>query len=314
MARNDILYIAGEARNGILTDTISELTAANGVAIDGLRIKDGAIAPAAGGTAVLDCSAAATGESDIVMGDNLADAFTFREGSTAYLTLVTTNSGEKVQVKKTLDIDAASVDVSTQATAISVLDNSATALEIKEASTVYLGIDTTNSAEKVIINKTLDFNAASLDVSTQATAISIKDNEAAALDIAEGANSYLKCVSTNSSEKVQVGVSLQADIQVVTDTIAEKTATAGVTVDGCLIKDGRAAAMATAAMFVSTEQTGTAAPQNIAHGFGAAPSKWWVEWSDIPAGGCTQTAKSQDATNVTLTVTTGAKFYIHALK
>ena len=98
------------------------------------------------------------------------------------------------------------------------------------------------------------------------------------------------------------------------DTIAEKTSGSGVTVDGCLVKDGRAAALATAAMTTSAEQTGTGAPQTVAHAIGATPSMFWVSWTEIPVGGCSSTSVSVDATNVTLTVTSGAKFRIHALK
>ena len=100
---------------------------------------------------------------------------------------------------------------------------------------------------------------------------------------------------------------------VTTDTLTERTSAAGVTVDGCLIKDGRAALLATAAMFTSTEQTGTGSSQNVAHGFGAAPSMWWAVPTDTTAGWVVSAA-SQDATNISITVTTGAKFRIYALK
>lgn len=100
---------------------------------------------------------------------------------------------------------------------------------------------------------------------------------------------------------------------VTTDTLTERTSAAGVTVDGCLIKDGRAALLATAAMFTSTEQTGTGSSQNVAHGFGAAPSMWWAVPTDTTAGWVVS-AGSADATNVSITVTSGAKFRIYALK
>lgn len=100
---------------------------------------------------------------------------------------------------------------------------------------------------------------------------------------------------------------------IATNTIAETTAAAGVTVDGCLIKDGRAALLATAAMFTSTEQTGTGAPQNIAHGFGSTPSMYWWVPSDVTAG-FVVSSPSAGSTNITLTVTSGAKFYVYALK
>jgi hypothetical protein len=86
------------AEGAVYTDTIAEVTAATGVTIDGLRIKDGYITPAAGGTSVLDLSGIATGEGDVIVKDNLASAFEIREGSSVYVRVVTTDSGEAVQV------------------------------------------------------------------------------------------------------------------------------------------------------------------------------------------------------------------------
>lgn len=104
---------------------------------------------------------------------------------------------------------------------------------------------------------------------------------------------------------------------IATNTIAETTAAAGVTVDGCLIKDGRAAALAVASMFSSTEQTGTGAPQNVAHGLGSTPTLVWTEVSELPAGlaaGYDVVKGAHDATNCIFTVTTGLKFFVHAIK
>jgi hypothetical protein len=102
---------------------------------------------------------------------------------------------------------------------------------------------------------------------------------------------------------------------VTTDTLTERTAAAGVTVDGCLIKDGRAALLATASLFTSTEQTGTGSSQNVAHGFGAAPSMVWFAVSEDPAGSGFDVAPgAHDATNCVFTVTTGVKFFVYAIK
>lgn len=59
----------------------------------------------------------------------------------------------------------------------------------------------------------------------------IGDNLANALEVLEGSTSYLKFVTTNSSEKVVVGKPLGVD------TITEATSDTGVTIDGLLIKD-----------------------------------------------------------------------------
>jgi len=106
---------------------------------------------------------------------------------------------------------------------------------------------------------------------------------------------------------------LLKDSQVTTDQINEKTATAGVTVDGCLIKDGRAAALAALGMTISTEQTGTGASQNVAHGLGATPTRWLIVPSDAAAG-FTLTKVSEDGTNCVVNVTAGVKFYVVAFK
>lgn len=98
------------------------------------------------------------------------------------------------------------------------------------------------------------------------------------------------------------------------DAIAESTSAAGVTVDGCLIKDGRAAALATAAIFLSSEVTGNGSPQNTAHGFGATPSLVIAIPSNLSGGAFVVTYGTHDATNCVVTATTGEKYRILALK
>jgi len=137
-----------------------------------------------------------------------------------------------------------------------------------------------------------------------------------------------------------------------TDLIAESTAAAGVTIDGVLCKDNAvtasggvtanvtgnvtgssgsctgnaatasaASALAAGARFTSTEQTGTGASQDIAHGLGTTPGIVWWSFSDIDAGLAAgpppvvhATPGVHDATNIKMTVTTGVKFYAYAVK
>ena len=64
-------------------------------------------------------------------------------------------------------------------------------------------------------------------------------------------------------------------------------------------------------LFVSTEQTGTGSAQNIAHGLGRAPSLVLFGFT----GGTVVTSVvegTHDATNVVITVTSGAKYKILA--
>jgi hypothetical protein len=56
--------------------------------------------PPAGATVFADVSAMASGAADIVIRDNVADAFTVRQGSTAYITFRTTNDAEAIILGK----------------------------------------------------------------------------------------------------------------------------------------------------------------------------------------------------------------------
>lgn len=123
------------------------------------------------------------------------------------LTAATTDAG--ALSVDSLDLNG-NIDASSQATNISLIDNNASALDIKEATNSYLKFDTTNGAEKISIGKTLDINS-SIDVATQATTISIKDNEGASLDFKEAANSYLTLDTTNGAERILASKIIEAD-------------------------------------------------------------------------------------------------------
>lgn len=56
----------------------------------------------AGFDAILDLSACATGEADVVVADNLASAFEIREAANTYLKVVTTNSSESIAAEQRL--------------------------------------------------------------------------------------------------------------------------------------------------------------------------------------------------------------------
>jgi hypothetical protein len=74
---------------------------------------------------------------------------------------------------------------------------------------------------------------------------------------------------------------------------------------------------AVAGMFVSTEQTGTGAVQNIAHGLAGIPTKVLVSVTDDTAvygvSGYSIVEGAHDGTNVVVTVTTGVKFKVLAM-
>lgn len=101
---------------------------------------------------------------------------------------------------------------------------------------------------------------------------------------------------------------------VITDTISEETAAAGVTVDGCLIKDGRVAGLATASMFLSTEQTGTGSEQDIAHGMGAIPTISLAFFTELDGNAADLAYGTHTSTNVKITATSGQKYRVLAIK
>ena len=81
-------------------------------------------------------------------------------------------------------------------------------------------ISTTSGALTVTTTGTLTLNhGGTVDASAQTTAISIKDNEAAAFDLTESSNSYIKLVTTNSSEKVVIGqdITFADDVSLLSD-------------------------------------------------------------------------------------------------
>lgn len=85
---------------GALTVTSASGATLLAISSAGIITQVGALTPSAGGSAIIDASNCATGEADVVIGDNLADALTIREGSTSYMTAVTTNLAERVTFGK----------------------------------------------------------------------------------------------------------------------------------------------------------------------------------------------------------------------
>ena len=71
---------------------------------------------------------------------------------------------------------------------------------------------TTSGTLTITSAGSLDVNhSGTIDLSTQANELAIKDNEAASFEIKEGSISYLKLVTTNSSEKIFLGKNTTID-------------------------------------------------------------------------------------------------------
>lgn len=122
----------------------------------------------------------------------------------------------KINAQKVIEIEGSAIkmnqpiDVSSAASSLSVLDNDSGAFIIKQGANAYLTIDTTDSAEKIILGKDIDLNA-NLVMDTQATDFSVIDNNSAALAIKEGSNAYLTIDTTNSQESVLISQILRVE-------------------------------------------------------------------------------------------------------
>ena len=74
---------------------------------------------------------------------------------------IDTTSGNLIlNPTSSLDIDAGTIDLTTQATELSIIDNSATSFTITEGTTNYITIDTTNSSEKIKFGEQVQFSGA----------------------------------------------------------------------------------------------------------------------------------------------------------
>ena len=93
----------------------------------GAMTQVGALTPVAGGTAIIDASACATGEADVVIADNLADAFTIRNQSTPLFTFRTTNNDDRVTMNAGVLFEPAQTIDMADATHALVLGAAATA-------------------------------------------------------------------------------------------------------------------------------------------------------------------------------------------
>lgn len=78
---------------------------------------------------------------------------------------------------------------------------------------------------------------------------------------------------------------------------------------------GTAGGLAAAAVFASSEVTGTGSSQNTAHGLGAVPALVWASVTEDPAGaGFDVTVGTHTTTNAVFTVTSGVKYRVYAIK
>ena len=189
------------------------------------------------GDIALDSISADNNTMDITLTDNQATALEIKESTNAYLTFVTTNSGEKITLGKKLE--AGSVEIEGSAFDIDggtidgtdVTVGSGKTLDVS-AGTLTLANDQI-SGDKVTggtigsititalagdlslgdndISNVGDISADSISSDGSTLNIAMDDNQASAFSIKESTNSYLTIDTTNSSEKIQVHQALDID-------------------------------------------------------------------------------------------------------
>lgn len=126
-----------------------------------------------------------------------------------------------------------------------------------------------------------------LDLSACATGealVKLPDNKASALSFKEGSNAYLTFDTTDSGEKI----------------VAQKP----IALSG---------GVSTTGFFMSSEQTGTGAALNIAHGLGRTPNRVWWSTSASPNASWTVVQGTHDSTNVVLTFPNTVKLFVYAI-
>lgn len=205
----------------------------------------GPITPPSGGSgatpdlnAVLAEGGTVAASSVISLTDNAAAALSVKEAANDYLVFVTTNGSESVTIAKALKATSTaafgssgqtSIDASGNMTvssgySVSIADNVATAWEVKEGANSYIRAVSTDGAESVTISRPLKavstaaFGSSGqtvLDASgnmsvSSGYTVSITDNVATAWEVKEGANSYIKVVTTNAGESVTIAQPLKA--------------------------------------------------------------------------------------------------------
>ena len=165
---------------------------------------------------------ATTNQSAISLTDNLASALLVGQGATTYMTFKTSNGAEAIIFGQDVDCDGAlNVDGALTANGTVTLGNAASdVITVSGHLTASKGGLFSQNVQ-IATGKELKFvGNAAIDMSSAATGqayISMADNLAEGFFIAQGANTYLTCVTSNSSEAVVAGKELKVGASVGTD-------------------------------------------------------------------------------------------------
>ena len=144
--------------------TTSGTTDLGATTVDSLSVSDANITNVA--DIALDSISADGNDINIAMTDNRSSALTIKESTNSYLTFATTNSSEKIQVHKALDIDAASDFGSNAMTNVNIDSGAIDGVTLGSNSAI-----TTATIDNVIINGTTIGHTDDTDLITLADGI-----------------------------------------------------------------------------------------------------------------------------------------------
>ena len=182
---------------------------AGATTVTSLSVTDGNITNV--GDIALDSISADGSTLTITLTDNQATALNITEAGNSYLNFVTTDAGEKVVFGKVSEsVSGSSIGTLTLADG-SITDSGGSISfgneNLSTTGTLGAGATTVTSLSVTDGNITNvgDIALDSISADGNTISISLTDNQASSLDIAEGANSYLKFVTTDAGEKVVFG-------------------------------------------------------------------------------------------------------------
>ena len=144
--------------------TTSGTTDLGATTVDSLSVSDANITNV--GDIALDSISADGNDINIAMTDNRSTALTIKESTNSYLTFITTNSSEKIQVHQALDIDAASDFGSNAMTNVNIDSGAIDGVTLGSNSAI-----TTATIDNVIINGTTIGHTDDTDLITLADGI-----------------------------------------------------------------------------------------------------------------------------------------------
>lgn len=142
-----------------------------------------AIVVEAGHDVCLDVSACATGEADIVIGDNLASALQIREGANAYMTCVSTNSAERMEFDKRTNWPIATINMNDAAVVLTTATFSGNVLLVDPEST--------GAGEDLTLPSPTTYRGFYLGMNVGGENVVVKDHNGSTLFTAAGGRLFL---------------------------------------------------------------------------------------------------------------------------